>query len=472
MAQTRSLVRALNGRRFRIYRAVMALMFAAAVIAWAPDGARAHLNFADSSPSGGSVVDQPVTQVTLRFTKMGTLRDPGIRLLDAQGERIAAQVEPASEGAVFVLTPDAPLEPGRYGVAWRIAAPDAHPKSGGFTFEVRAPDVPGAGAASPPADAASPPTPDAGDALDEALAPASLTGPRLVRGVGRALMYAGTLVGLGALLFLVLATSATRRVISTQFGVVRTSGIVLMGGAVVAYLARVWLLGTGADDPWASLGDALADSAGVGMALAFAGGALMAFTARIAYRADPDRAGRFRGSIRRARLAAVGAALAVVAALLAGHSQAVGPTWLMWSMDIVHIVAAAVWLGGIALLVGMMRRADHDAADCAVSTIRFSSLASAAFVLAGVTGLVMALLILPTASALWTTTWGVLLLVKVALVAVVAVLGAWNHLSVVPRLRAASSDPDITHLRGTAIAEAALLALVVIVTAALVAFSP
>ena len=437
------------------------------VLACLPAVATAHLDFASSSPAGGSVVDGPVDRVTLAFTKEGRLVAPGIRLLDSGGRPIAADVTPVSTGTSFTVTPASPLGPGRYGVAWRIAAPDAHPKAGSFRFEVRSAAV---------ADAA--PAPDttsaAGDddLLDQALAAPSTDGPRALRSIARVLMYAGTLLAIGSLLFIALATRAAPAVLSWQFGAVRAGGAVVMAGAVAGYAGRAWLLGTGSDDLPGALRDALSGAAGAGLLLAFAGGALIAFGTRIAHTPDPTRPGRVRGSLRRAVPSAIGAAMAVVAALLAGHSEAVGPAWLMWPSDIVHVIAAAAWAGGLVLLARMVLDRRRDADDCAVTAIGFSTLASAAFVLAGVTGVVMAVLVLPTASALWTTTWGVLLIAKVGVVAVVAALGAWNHFVLVPRLRAAPDPAGLAHLRTTAVAEVALLTVVVILTAVLVGFSP
>jgi len=143
-----------------------------AILACLPAAASAHLDFVSSSPTAGSAVDAPVERITLTFTKEGRLVAPGIRLLDSGGTSIAAEVTPASTGTSFTVTPASPLGPGRYGVAWRIAAPDAHPKAGSFTFEVRS--TAGADAAPTPA---APASTDDGDLLDQALAAPSTDGP-------------------------------------------------------------------------------------------------------------------------------------------------------------------------------------------------------------------------------------------------------------------------------------------------------
>ncbi|MGB1377092.1 MAG: copper resistance protein CopC, partial [Miltoncostaeaceae bacterium] len=74
-----------------------------AILACLPAGASAHLDFASSSPTGGSAVDAPVERVTLTFTKEGRLVAPGIRLLDSRGAPVAAKVTPAPTGTSFTV---------------------------------------------------------------------------------------------------------------------------------------------------------------------------------------------------------------------------------------------------------------------------------------------------------------------------------------------------------------------------------
>ena len=49
------------------------------------------------------------------------------------------------------------------------------------------------------------------------------------------------------------------------------------------------------------------------------------------------------------------AAVVLVADLLTGHTITTDPTWLVMSADIVHLLAAALWAGGIAALLVAFR---------------------------------------------------------------------------------------------------------------------
>src|SRR5262249_54598829 len=81
---------------------------------------------------------------------------------------------------------------------------------------------------------------------------------------------------------------------------------------------------------------------------------------------------------------------------------------------------------------------------------------------------VMALLILGSWGALVHTTYGVLLLVKLGLFAVVAAIGAYNHFALVRRVETAGTRM----LRRTLVAELVVIVAIVGVTGALTATSP
>jgi putative copper export protein len=112
---------------------------------------------------------------------------------------------------------------------------------------------------------------------------------------------------------------------------------------------------------------------------------------------------------------------AVVLPLLTGHAghgeiPAVTATSLA-----LHVVGAAVWVGGLAALVVHLRRSD---VALAVALPRFSRVALVCFVVVGLSGAVTGWASLTTLDQLWTTPYGRLLLGKVLLL---GVLGAFGH---------------------------------------------
>jgi len=87
-----------------------------------------------------------------------------------------------------------------------------------------------------------------------------------------------------------------------------------------------------------------------------------------------------------------------------------------------------------------------------------------------VTGVALAWGILGAVDALWTTTFGQVLLAKIAVVAAIAGLGAYNHKVLVPALIDGGEQAD-QQFRRTVTVEAVLFGVVLALTAVLVASS-
>lgn len=136
--------------------------------------------------------------------------------------------------------------------------------------------------------------------------------------------------------------------------------------------------------------------------------------------------------------------------------------------DTLHVLGAGAWLGTLLVIVGAALPAVSSAAPGTLSRIldRFSPLALASAGTIAVSGLFAAWLHLETLDALWGSTYGRTLLVKLGIVACVAALGAFNWRVVTPRVRATN---DSAALRRSAVVELSLAALLVVVTALLVA---
>lgn len=113
--------------------------------------------------------------------------------------------------------------------------------------------------------------------------------------------------------------------------------------------------------------------------------------------------------------------------------------------DVVHLLAAASWLGGlVALLLSLRTMPAPDRPRLAQILVpRFSTLAGISLgVLVG-TGVFSATLHLPTLRAFAATPYGRTLLIKLLLVLPWAALGAINHFVLRPRLAAGNSHPTV-----------------------------
>ncbi|MET0813127.1 MAG: cytochrome c oxidase assembly protein [Microbacterium sp.] len=99
---------------------------------------------------------------------------------------------------------------------------------------------------------------------------------------------------------------------------------------------------------------------------------------------------------------------------------------------ILHIIAAAVWLGGLLLMV--IVRPLQDREGTAAMLARYSSIALAAFVVVAISGTVRAAIGLRDWSALFSP-YGLILMVKVVALVSIGVLAAWYRRRLIGRLR-------------------------------------
>ena len=171
-----------------------------------------------------------------------------------------------------------------------------------------------------------------------------------------------------------------------------------------------------------------------------------------------------------------GALLALVGPSLVGHSRAFTPSALLVAADVLHVTAGAVWLGGLVGLVLTMRALAGREVVAAHTLARFSTIAGGVLLAVALTGGFLGWRIVGSWSGLVTTTYGVLLLAKVAIALVVAGVGGWNRWRVLPSVRAATGFGDreraAAAVTRTVRVEAVLLVALLGVTGFLVNQSP
>ena len=105
--------------------------------------------------------------------------------------------------------------------------------------------------------------------------------------------------------------------------------------------------------------------------------------------------------------------------------------------DVLHLVAAAAWLGGLIPLALLLKAAGHDGASPAIArtaTLRFSTLGIVAVATILATGGVNTWYLAGSIPALTGTDYGQLLLIKIALFLVMVAIAAVNRLRLTPRL--------------------------------------
>lgn len=164
-------------------------------------------------------------------------------------------------------------------------------------------------------------------------------------------------------------------------------------------------------------------------------------------------------------LAAIGILVVVLQPVYTGR--------LANKVNAVHILAASTWLGTLLVLMligirGVIRSATSGAARAqliADLVNSFSPLALVAASIVAITGMTTAWLHLKRVSSLWTTSYGKALDIKLVLVLIVVVLGAWNWRRIRPSLGGEGSELTI---RRSARMELTFAALVLIATSVLV----
>ncbi len=114
--------------------------------------------------------------------------------------------------------------------------------------------------------------------------------------------------------------------------------------------------------------------------------------------------------------------------------------------DMLHLIAAAAWVGTLLPLVLLLAMPEQDATVLAVArtaTRRFSALGIASVATLLATGLVNSWYLVGSVDALTASTYGRLLLVKLGLFLLMVVIAAYNWSQLTPRL-AQSADPAAT----------------------------
>ncbi|WP_053662812.1 copper resistance protein CopC [Streptomyces sp. NRRL F-7442] len=357
--------------------------------------ASAHAALDGTDPGDGAVLERAPAHVTLTFSESVGLRDDSFRVLDPGGHRMRTGEAGRADGRADTARVALPggLGEGTYTVAWRVVSADSHPVSGAFTFSVGAPSR----SAAPV---------DPGPTEDPLTATLHKT--------ARYLSYLAVALLVGTAAFVALCRppdpAPLRRPLVAAWWTLLAATVALL------VLRAPYEAGTGpsaALDP-AALGDTLTTRPGAllltRLGLLVPVGAYLARTARAR-----------RGSTRPA--AGVGVVLAVALALTwaAAEHAAAGPQVpVAMASSVLHLLATAVWLGGLVALLTTLRAS--RSAPGAATVVRFSRTAFAAVTVLVVTGVYQSWRGLGSWQALTATTYGRLLLAKVVLVAVL--LGA------------------------------------------------
>jgi len=371
----------------------------------------AHSAVRETTPGEGTVLKSAPKQVTMTFTEAVGITDDSVRVLSPENRRVNAgdtEHESGRSNTVRVPLGDG-LADGTYTVAWRVVSADSHPISGAFTFSIGKPSETTASVSAEPAV-----NPASGALYD----------------IARYAAYAAVALLIGAATFVLVCRPPSAEPLR---GLVRAGWWVLVATTAALLLFRgPYERGTGPAtllDPelientltsrpgWALLAR-LALLAGAAVFLVRLGRGAAAETE------GQEKEGPEKEQVRpKPAVLAVGGLLAVGLAgtwAAAEHASAGIQVPLAMTSSVLHLLAMAVWLGGLAALLTTLHRS--EAPLSAASVALFSRLAFASVSVLVLTGVYQSWRGLGSWDAVFDTSYGQILVAKVC--AVVVLLAA------------------------------------------------
>jgi len=391
-------------RRHAVRRLIGVFGLAVGIVVLGAAPAFAHATLLSEVPAAGSVVVSSPTQVELTFDENVEISFGSIALFNQQGNRVdigAPHHASSSDHSIEASVPH--LANGAYVLTWRVISADSHPVHGAYTFSVGNSSFNAQGLA----------------ARLEAKGGGNET-VGVIFGIVRAAEFAGIALLIGAVVFAAAVRPHGRR---------RSRGdaLVWVGwiGLVVATVAGLLLQG-----PYAG-----------------AFGLSATFHTAVVRAVLQTRYGHLI-EIRLALLLAVlpllfvlrqtwhprwwwwvlatplGLAIAATPGL-AGHAATGTFTQLAVPLDTLHVTAMSVWLGGLAVLALIVIDRDPDARRAAD---HFSPVALTSVVVIVASGVFAAWRQVGwSVDAFRDTTYGRILLVKIAVFIVLLALAAWSR---------------------------------------------
>ena len=422
----------------------------------------AHNTQETSSPASGEVLALAPTEWIVGFTKSVPLASASGEIVGSDGVRVA--LAPPRHGAtdniiVFDMPPNLV---GAVTARWRLVGVDGHVISGRIPFSVEA------AAVVPEATV----TPETVVAPEAEVAPVVAVVEEIGAPISEPIRFSLRLVNYVSLMALagvlmaewLLAQGTLALSLARRFALVGALGVAIAPlFQLLIFIDDIQIAGTS----WLSgFGDALSMTAGgmlfaktvLGMLLV----ALVKKTANI-------------GALNslRSRLIAATGVMYLVALAYVGHSRSQAAPWLGVPVDVLHTAAAATWLGGLAALVFVViPKVDTERGVAAFD--RFGRVAERAVAALVVTGIIQMLRLHGNPLSMLTNRHGLLLIVKISLVALMLWLAARNRRELGAQRRRESTQPKTLRrlLVRASLIETAIGAVVLVITSVLVATTP
>ncbi|WP_165367454.1 copper resistance CopC/CopD family protein [Phytoactinopolyspora endophytica] len=368
--------------------------------------AAAHPTLVTTLPEAGYSITAPPEEIGLVFDERVTVHEISVEG-QARGDVETSEPRVSEDGTRITVEPGSPLAEGRYTVYWEVAGIDGHDVSGTFGFGVG--DV-------------TAPTADPSVAQTPGLGPAAMLRWGLF--VALALAFGG-LVGD--------ALARRRAGMARPDQALDTPRPWLLQGSLLGVVASFGLavhsLGRG------DILDGIVNGSPGDLIESSAGRLILVELAAFTVTAILAAAGPFR------RVMALALMVVIVAEGLRSHVQTEAPPWGSATI-MVHLAAVTIWVGALFHVVRTAWRWRRWAGQARALFVEYGLLALLLYGVVVTTGTTAAIIMLPALDSLWSTTYGQILLVKLALVAVVTGLA----LAARRRLRRPRAAPAVMRL--------------------------
>ncbi len=427
-------------------------------------GARAHNSLTSSEPIDGVTLDASPATWSLTFTGDVPLDSASGEIVRSDGSRAA--LPPPTHGAstsIIVFTLPGDLA-GDVTGRWRLVGTDGHVITGRVQFTVTGVpevatepsvdsgagsevDVPGtveSVTSEPPLGDASPEESALETPVSESEATSAFADPtpESFRWVLQIVAYLGLIV-IGGLVFteLVLARGILRRPRATL--ALEAGALALFVSAAVKTLIQVAdINAVSLTAAFRHLGTVFDTTAGSMLVVrTVIGFVLLMVALTLDQRPLGTRFVRLMGGL---------VILHIVTMPFTGHSRSMRWPALGVPADIVHLIGITVWAGGLLALVAFVMPAAHSG-NSVTAYVRFSSYASWAVIAIVVTGFIQTLRLHESPTSLIDSSHGVIVGIKVVLVAAMLAVGWWSRKLLVSDETTSDSDLRTRLIRITAI---------------------
>ena len=427
-----------------LWSAALALALAIALVLAIHRAAHAHAALLSSEPAAGSHLTASPDRIRLVFSEAVDPKLATLSIVGDSGKPIVLVVlgDPHDKRAIVGVPPT--LAPGSYHVLWHAVSDDGHPVRGSYVFSIVGTSV---GTSSAPVVVSPPPLPPVvmppatwgPTAYGAPLIPAVLRG----FGVGCAMAVAG-------LLFFVVWMNGG---LASRPARVALAFAIAAPLLLVAHLAA-WLIDASPTHTLSAAWLSTAFATKVGRTelwrtvLSFAPlcGLLLA---------------------RSPALALALSVPTVVISAAAGHSAAIHPGWAI-PIKALHLSAVAAWMGGLLWLA--VRERDTPS-RLAQEGVQVSTVALSCVVVVFLSGIAQTALLLHSIHD-FNSAYGVVVLLKVAGLAVLILFGAWHRFRLLPRLNDRADHSTAGSFRGSVSREIAIFWLVILLGGFLAYLSP